>query len=179
MKHFLLVPISIVLLSALVWADDAAAPSPAQLARQFQRNRGLVQALVHGGLRLAGENDPLKRADYCTGLAECLVDEMRQAADDRETARVAELGQHLHALLEHGVAANLSTARDAIPPGSMEEKGLQDLQERTARVLRPLEERLQRNGDPEGRDDLLRARKAVSEGRTVVEKALKDKAKSQ
>src|SRR4051812_43463174 len=94
----LLLPVLVGLLATLVWAGDS--PSGTERARLFQRDRDLIETLVDQGLRLAGEDDPLKRADCCNGVVKHLADELRQAADNREGARMAELSLHLHAVLK-------------------------------------------------------------------------------
>src|SRR5262249_51517560 len=93
-------------------------PSAADQTQRFQRNQALIVALVHGGLHLAAEEDPIQRANHCNVVVKLFAVEMRQAADTHEAGRFAELGQHLRALLEDGVAANLSRARGSIPEGS-------------------------------------------------------------
>ena len=143
MKRLLLLPIAVVLLATLAWADDPALPpTAAERAQMFQRDRALIQVLVRGGLRLAAEEDPLGRADSCADLAEQLASEIRQAAESRQGDRAAELGDHLRALLNDGVDVNLSGARNVIPPGSAEEKKLQTVSKRAMNLKRFLDDRL-------------------------------------
>src|SRR5205809_8121485 len=112
MKRLWLLPIAAIFLTTLAWADDPSpAPSDAERAQMFQRDRALIQVLVRGGLRLAAEEDPLGRADSCADLAEQLASEIRQAAESRQGDRAATLGDHLRALLNDGVDVNLSGAR--------------------------------------------------------------------
>jgi len=170
-RRFLAV-VPLAILASLVWADDAAVRPAAEHARQWQRNRELVKVLVDSGLNLAGEDDVLKRADQCAGLAAHLASEISQAAQQREGARIAELGGHLQTLLEQGVAANLTRARDAATNGTSLEQQLKELQKQTADVVGPLEDELQRLQDADSRDDVQRALKSLRLGRGFVEKAL-------
>jgi hypothetical protein len=174
-RRFLLAALPLAILATLAWADEPSPRSAVEQARQWQRNRELVKVLVDSGLHLAGEDDVLERASQCAGVASQLAGEIRQAARQREGGRVAELGQHLQALLEQGVAANLTRAREAAPNGTSLERQLKKLQEQTASVVGPLEDELQRSVDAETREDVQRALKALRTGRTGVEKALSSK----
>jgi hypothetical protein len=115
-----------------------ASPSAVEQLRLLQRNRLLVHALVDGGLDLTARPDPLKRADRCRQLAGVFADEVRQAVRDQEESRAAELGRHLLALVERGVAGNLTEARRSIAAGSQDESRLGELREDTEKVLAPL-----------------------------------------
>jgi hypothetical protein len=175
MRRFLPAAVPLAILATLAWADDPSARPAAEHARQWQRNRELVKVLVDSVLHLADENDDLKRADQCAGLAGHLAGEIRQAARQREGARIAELGQHLQTLLEQGVAGNLTRARDAATSGTSLEQQLKKLQERTANVVGPLEDELRRSLDSETREDVQRALGGLRAGRNVVEQALSGK----
>ncbi len=166
----------VVFIAALVppaGADDATLrPDVTLRAHLFQRNRDLIQTLVEGGLRLAAADDALQRAECCSGVAERLAAAIQQAAVNQEQARVAELGLHLRALLETGVAANLTTARRQIPIGSTLEKNLHEVRDRTAHLIEPLEEQLLRVSARE--EAIQHTLKALQVGRTEVEKALEN-----
>src|SRR5262249_55784977 len=115
MNRWWVLPILCAALAAGVWAEDVPeAPSAAAQAKLFQRNRVLLQTLVQGGLELAKQEDPVKRAGCCNDLAKQLANEIRLAAQSRDAYRAAELGDHLYALLHDGVAGNLSAT--ATPP---------------------------------------------------------------
>ncbi len=130
-------------LAALATAGETSSPGPERIL-QAQRNQKLVDKLVDGGLKLAREDDRVKRAEYCNNLAKNLVEEIRQAADDHDGDRVVELGRHLQALLKNGVAGNLSKERSQVPSGSAREKDLESVkgksEEITGRLMTDLAE---------------------------------------
>jgi hypothetical protein len=165
--------VCIVALVPVAGAQNPAIPSDDVVrARLFQRNHELIQTLVRGGLRLAGAEDALQRAECCSGVAERLATEIHRAVLNQEKERVTELGAHLHALLETGVAANLSIARKHIPIGSTLEKNLREVRDRTAHLVEPLEEQLL-NATDEDEQAIRHTLKALQVGRSEVEKALK------
>ncbi|HEV3259402.1 MAG TPA: hypothetical protein VG013_21225 [Gemmataceae bacterium] len=174
MKRLLFVSFALTVLAAFAWAKTSASrPSDAVRMAQLKRNRELVEKLVKGGLRLSEENDPLKRAGYCNGLAQSLAREIEQAAAKEDGARAVEMGQHLQVLLKQGVAGNLYTvAPDAPVPGSTRWKQLGEVGKGTMDVMGPLEKRLKQAAaaDP---GDMRQALEAVGSGRAEVEKALK------
>jgi hypothetical protein len=167
--------ISAAALLAVAQAQVPAAPSAqAEQAQHFRRNRGLIEKLVTGGVRLAREKDPVQRAACCNGLAQSMADEMRQAATEREGARVAELGYHLQELLRGGIADNLHDARQHIPLGSAEERNLEEVKAQTLDFLKSLENDLQRTSEIEGvgkaRRDLQPWKERVEKATTPAEK---------
>jgi hypothetical protein len=158
-----------VVLASVARAQPPAVPLvPAERARRFQQNRGLIGKLVTGGLSLAGEENPLKRAVCCNGIAESMADEMRDAAERRERDRVAELGKHLQSLLKGGVADNLSKARTSIPSGSAEEKELEKVRTDTEGFVKPLQQVIH----AADADDIQGTSTAVRDGLESVEKAV-------
>jgi hypothetical protein len=172
-RTLLLMGVSITVLVPLAGAQQVASgPDVAVRARLFQRNRDLIQTLVEGGLRLAAADDALGRAECCSSVAEHLAAAIQQAALNQERARVAELGLHLRALLEAGVAANLSMARRQIPSGSTLERSLREVRDRTAHLVEPLEEQLLRATPAEDQQEIQHTLKALQVGRKQVEKAL-------
>jgi hypothetical protein len=165
-------PLLAVCIAALVPVAAAQNPDHAVRARLFQRNHQLIETLVKGGLRLAGAEDALQRAECCSGVAERLATEIQRAVRSQEKERVTELGLHLRALLETGVAANLSTARKQIPLGSTLEKNLREVRDRAAQLVEPLEEQLLNVSDAEDEHGIRHTLKALHVGRTEVEKSL-------
>jgi hypothetical protein len=137
----------------------------------LQRNRELIQDLVRSGLSLAGEGDPLKRADYCNGLAKRLAGEIRQAAEHQEIYRAAELGDHFCDVLKGGVIPNLSTVRLHMDPGSAGEIELRRVAGATVELTAPLEDLLVRLGTSEP-GDLKRLLRTIRTTRGEVEKTI-------
>jgi hypothetical protein len=130
MKRYLALCLMLVSLAALASADELKPPDADRILLT-QRDQSLVQKLVAGGLRLAKEEDHLRRAQYCNDLAKNLADEIRQAADDHDGDRAVELGRHLQEMLQTGVAANLDRERAQIPPGSSREPELGAVRQQT------------------------------------------------
>jgi hypothetical protein len=173
MKRFPILTIPVALaLAVLAAAQDPAGPAD-EAARlgQLRRNRALIQDLVASGLSLAAEEDPLKRADSCHGLAQCVVGEIRQAAAQQEHDRAVELSDHLHALLKLGVAGNLRTVRLESSPSSTREVEVQRVGAQVRELVAPLEELLGELEPDAG--ELRRVLRNVREARAEVEKALK------
>src|SRR5262249_26791861 len=156
------------------WADDPDSQTvDAQRAHQFQRNHELIEKLVDGGLQLAAEEDPIRRAEHCNGLVAFLANEVQQAAVNTESTRIVEMGDHLDALLKHGVAGNLSKGRVQTPIGSARERELNRVRERLMTLIQPLEDQLQLAADAD-HANIARLLKALREGRAAVEDALRN-----
>lgn len=172
MRYSLLLPIFVVALVAFAWADDAAPPSSAERARLFQRNKELVRKLVDGGLRLAAEDEPFKRAEYCNDLAALLAAEVHRSAANREGRRAAEMGGHLHSLLHDGVAGILNGPGRAIPPGSPGEKELRAIGERVELIAEEMERRFDLIEDADTRNKMGRTLSDVLKTRSEVRQAL-------
>jgi hypothetical protein len=145
MKRWPLLLLSGALLVSLAAADDP----PARLAgadrvRQFQQNYRLVKNLVESGLQLAAEEDPVKRTEYCSTVAQRLAAEMSEAIDKDDMTRVCELGQHLHDILEQGVTAGLRDVRHPLPQDSSAASALGQVRAQVQRLVDVLQERLQK-----------------------------------
>jgi len=176
MKRLLFLAVNFVLLSTLAWADIAdTPPAPAEQARQLHRNWNLVKALVDGSVQLAGEEDPLRRANTCSEVVEHFANEIGQAADDRDSDRAAELGRHLCDLLDNGVAGNLNTASKIIPASTTGNQELLKVGSRVAKVTDPLELRLRRALEAEPQPEIQRALRSVLDGRAGVDSVLKSR----
>ncbi len=165
----LLLPVAMA--AGLALADPPiAGPTPADRLRQFQRNQKLIGKLVKSGLELAGEEDPLRRADSCNRLAKELTQEIQRLVAGRARARADELGRHLEALLVRGVAGNLTLARTNLPPDSPRHPELRRLRDEALSVMLPLEEQLKRVPSQEQLQGVVQA---VTKGRVEVERAVK------
>jgi hypothetical protein len=162
----------------LIEPEGVSSPTDhAHVWQQLTRNRSLIEALVTSGLSLAAEEDPLRRADQCNGLARQLVDEIQQAADWEEDGRAAELGWHLHDLLKGGVVCNLTTVRDHTPPDSTRHKELRRVSEEAQRLTEPLEKRYQTISKAEP-GELGRILQSIHDTRAEVDLILKSPVKN-
>jgi hypothetical protein len=141
------------LLATLVQADGNNGLDREETLR-FQRNRVLIEKLVDGSLRLAGVDDPIRRADSCIDLAGPLADEIRQSLAQQERERVEELAGFLQILLNQGVADNLGQARQAIPVGSAEDRKLAEIHGRALVAIDQLEEHLRQQDEEQARHTL-------------------------
>jgi hypothetical protein len=102
----------------------------------------LVAVLVHHGLKLAAEDDLLRRAEYCTDVADQLVDSILTATAAGDVDQAGQLGERLGQVIERGVAPNLGRAF----PADLHDPRVQQWDEVVARVGRALDV-LQRNLD--------------------------------
>ncbi|MBY0528062.1 MAG: hypothetical protein K2R98_31990 [Gemmataceae bacterium] len=144
-----------------------------EAVRRFEKNRTLLQALVNGSVKLAVEDDLVKRAEVCKGVSKYFADEIQNAAVNREGTRAVELGQHLRDLLQRGVAANLTAVVAATPEGSTRQEECKQVGREVTDVLGPLQDRLQNAVTPESQEYMQRTLQAVQDGRQDVEKSLK------
>ncbi|MCI0456663.1 MAG: hypothetical protein L0Z62_06750 [Gemmataceae bacterium] len=165
----LLLPVA--LAAGLALADGPNVPTAAERVRRFQRDRALVERLVEGGLRLAGESDTLKRADECGRLARSVAEEIARAVTAKEQPRADRLGQHLEALLVRGVAANLSLASASLPLDSPRRPEVRQVGDRALAVMLPLEKELQQVPSPQQAQAL---RQSLTRGRTELEQAVRE-----
>jgi len=171
MKRPILLTLVGVVLATGAWAD-APTLRTADEARQLHENLDLVRNLVKGGLLLAAEDDPLKRADHCNALATYLASEIEQAAERHDIDRAAELGQHLRMMLQHGVADNVRALKGDVQPGSVRDQQLGQLSKNVRQVLDTLESHLRKGGDINS-DQIGLTLQAVRDGKEDVEQALR------
>lgn len=179
MKRYLFLLVPVLVQATWAWADGPAPRADAERSQQLHANLDLIRSLVKGGVELANQDDPLKRAGYCNAMAERFADQISLAADGRDAARLTELGNHFHALLQRGVASNFREARRAIREGSAEERELFRVHGETAAFVADLERHLQRALDDEPRPEVQRALQAVQDGRQQVDSAIKGPGKVQ
>lgn len=153
-------------------ADETLPPGASDELRRFRDNNSLLRALVNGSVLLAKEKDQFKRAELCTVVARFFATEIQHAASNRDGPRAAELGQHLHDMLQRGVAANLGTVVSNTPAGSARDADFVKLYREVDNVIVPLEEQLQSSGDAQTKEYLQQTLRVVRDGRSEVEKAL-------
>jgi hypothetical protein len=71
----------------------------------------LAGVLVDNALELAEQDDPLRRAELCRGLAQKLTMRLQTAARRQDRERTVALGEMLQLVMVEGVAETLNQAR--------------------------------------------------------------------
>ncbi len=170
MKYALLTAAALSL-SGLALAQDSRITTTDRL-RQFQRDLPLIETLVREGVKLAGEANPLARAETCGILTKKLVGELKQAAAQRDQQRADTLGTFLEALLVRGVANNLHEARSRLPEDAQPHADVERIREEVLRETEPLTGPV---GSGSEEQLLQPAAAAVSEGRAAVQKAARSR----
>jgi len=156
-------------------ASKAASGSRLERLRVDQQ---LIEALVDGGLRLAGEDNPLRRAETCNALADKVAREVKRASAARDHTRAADLGRQLQGLLERGVARNLSLAQTNMPEDSPLILEMRRLGEKAVAVMGPVMHELEGAGESESAD-MRQALEGLSRARAEVERVILGPGKGQ
>jgi hypothetical protein len=141
--------------------------------QQLQRDQALIEALVCGGLDLAGEDDPLQRANHCNRIADALGKEVRGAVGNKDDMRAALLGKQMQDMLEQGVASNLNEARAKMVADAATNEQINNLGKKVAASARSIVEQV-------GSAEVEKWRpmiEAVNKGKTAVDQAVKSKGK--
>jgi hypothetical protein len=158
-------------LGGLVLAQDPQPESTDRL-RQFQRDLPLIEFFVREGVKLSGEDNPLARAQTCTGVATKLAHERKEAAVQRDQQRANNLGHFLHAVLVRGVANNLDTARSRLADDGEPSPDFERIRDEVLRVTEPVAG----GGTQASEQQIMQpAAAAVNEGRAAVQNAVKSK----
>jgi hypothetical protein len=111
--------------------------------------RLLVETLVVQGLKLADENDPLKRADVCSDVADSLVRTIMEASksgSDRQ--EMEKLGTYLGVVIDRGVGGNL----ERVDPNGADPKRRREFErvrKRAGETMAELERTTQDSSPPE------------------------------
>jgi hypothetical protein len=150
-----------------------AADGAAERRQRLHRDGAIIASVVESSLVLAAENDPLKRAHRCTGIAQTLAEEGGRAASKKENERVAEFGEYLHELLEQGVAYNLLSARKNSPAGNAVERKLRPVGAEAAQVIERLEQQLHQAQKTEVQPTLQSTLEQLQADHQQVVKAIK------
>ncbi len=111
---------ALVALSVWASAQSSTAPQTADHLRLLATNRTLLDSMLDRALDLSDAGNPLERAERCRKATATLGAELRTAAADpaADPDRVAELSEHLSAVVRDGLAPTLAEARGQIHPGS-------------------------------------------------------------
>jgi hypothetical protein len=146
--------------------------------RQLEADIDLIETLVDGGLNLAAESDPLRRADYCNRLVDGVAREIKKAVQQRDSTRVAQLGEQMQRLLVRGVAGNLNLARASMTPNSPRNTEIARLGAEVAGVTKAFEDELA--GDPALDPEIMGPTlKGVAQARSEVDLAVHGKSGKQ
>jgi hypothetical protein len=117
-------------LSLWASAQDRTPPMDQRL-KQFEANRVLLDQLINHGLNLSSAEkggNSLARAEECRLAAATLAAALTAAsANDSDPERVAELCDHIAAVVRDGLVPNLTQAKKDIPPGSPDHKRFTEL----------------------------------------------------
>ena len=154
-----------------VWASGQdRAPVHKQL-KQFEVNRLLLDRLIDHGLNLSSAEkggNSLARAEECRLAAATLAAALRAApADDPE--RVAELCDHITAVVRDGLVPNLTRANQDIKPGSQDYERLTELSELSSRDVTAYVAAFPSGGRLDGSPKVEAARNRLADaGRTIV-----------
>jgi hypothetical protein len=120
----------VVLIAIAAWAgaqSNPSAPLAGEQLKLFQSNRELLENLVEHGVELANADTPVAKVKACHASAKDLGRALRDAADRDDPDRVAELGDHLSAVLRHGLVPTIDDARRVVPVGTAAEAELVEL----------------------------------------------------
>lgn len=135
----------------------------------------LLVSLVLQGLKLADENDPLRRADLCSELALFLAPNVVLLSARGDEQLAGEMGACLGELLDRGVEKNLGRAESADAKGSRLEES-QAVRGRSEQAVVILEQNLS-SASPEARAGIERAVEASNSKHDRTKKAGKGKGK--
>jgi hypothetical protein len=139
-------------LAAWAGAQGPAPTSAADRLRLHRTNRTLLTDLVGHGVRLAGADQPVARAEACQQTARAVGLAVRRAAEANDADRVAELGDHLDTLIREGLVPVLKDATDTVPAASPDAARLRAVRTGTVADLDATEAAL-----PPGDDAQVRA----------------------
>jgi len=148
---------------------QAPLPAPRNPAWQPARSgtvRDLLGTMVVQGLRLAEEDDPLRRADYCTDVADHLVQGILLASAGGDTQRADCLSGFLGSVMDRGVAINLERFHATEPDDERREEA-ERIGGRSAKAMEVLQRNL-KNAPAAAQAGLQRALQA-GKGRNTPE----------
>lgn len=142
------------------------AEAPVRSAPKPKRTGILLDDLVADGLCLALEDDPLRRADTCTDVADSLARAILEASGHGDHDHLSHLGSYLGMFAHDGVEDNLqrAEAQDQTPA---RKKQIEHVRLRAAEAIAPLEQQLERAPAPE-RAGLSRALEAFRKARPLT-----------
>jgi hypothetical protein len=127
--------VTVAALAAVVGAQGPKAPSPAQRAELFKKNRPVIERLVDQTIESSRTpNDYVKRADSYYHVLYEFNTAIAEAGRAHDTARVEELSRHLESLLNRGLAPMLVKARKQVEDGTGNDEYVKVKRELVAQV---------------------------------------------
>lgn len=172
-----LVLFGILTLATLGLANQAD-PVETDRRREFDRDADLIDKFVHGAVQISKENDPLKRAHHCNGLADLLAKEIQKTTQRREARRTTELSAMLQAVLVQGVADNLAVARTGLPADAPRSKEVLNFADTVAGLTKSAEQEIENL--PAGEQEAMKtALQAMTKAREQVQKSSQGKGRPQ
>lgn len=171
MKRLLTSMLLFAVLNGVVSAQTRRSASPPELAKLFARNRGMLDDLVSGSIRLSGTSDALRRTESYTPVLKSLSSEMQRAIDDGDAIRAAELGRHLTSLFDRAVTPVLTSARQRIPNGSQDESKLFRLRDQSTDLLATIEKSIRDGEEKKSSPELRMLLKSLESSAAKVRKA--------
>lgn len=171
MKRSLVLLLLFVLLNGVVSAQGKRSATPPELAKLFARNRGMLDDLISGSVRMAGTSDALRRTESYTPVLQSLSGEMRAAVAEGDAIRAAELGRHLTRLLDQGVAPVLTTARAKIAIGSQDESKLYRLRDQSTALIETIGQSIREGEEKKSSPELRMLLKSLEASSAKVKKA--------
>ena len=99
-----------ILIALAAWADAQNAPPIASdHLKQYRENQALLVILVDDTVELAGAGEPLTKAMACHRVMTHLSHAMDLAVADQNPPRVAELGDHIVAVVNHALVPSIAS----------------------------------------------------------------------
>lgn len=127
LRRFLFAAFALTALAVAAGAQFApGGPLAAEQLKMFRSNRELLENLVEHGVELANADTPVAKVKACRESAKDLGRALKDAVDRDDADRVAELGDHLAAVIRHGLLPTIDEARTTIPVGTDAAKDLAD-----------------------------------------------------
>lgn len=127
MRRLAFTTLVLLALAAVGSGQPAAGPLAGEQLHLFQSNRELLENLIEHSVELANADTPVAKVRACHEATKDLGRALKEAADRDDADRVAELSDHLTAVIRHGLAPTVTDARGVIPVGTPPFQQLQDL----------------------------------------------------
>lgn len=115
MRRLLITSTVLILLAA--WASGQPGNTGTLASEQlklFQPNRELLENLVAHSVELASATSPVARVKACHEAAKDLGKALKDASELDDADRVAELSEHLTAVIRHGLVPTIDEAQRTI-----------------------------------------------------------------